>query len=123
MNSYETFSVILATVQVLATVLIAVVLYRQARSLKRAELHAQAIQAYNHLNAIAVSNAENLIAFDTLGRPNTNEDELSRRRRWCAFIWLEALQITFTGVKNKMINEAYAERAMRQQLETILKDV
>ena len=98
------------------------VLYRQARNLKRIETQSQAIQAYNLLNSVALSSSENLLTFDTFGRSHASEDERSRRRRWCAFIWLVALQVTFTGLKKGMIDEAYAEQALRQQLEVILVD-
>jgi hypothetical protein len=52
----------------------------------------------------------------------TVDDEASRRRRWCAFIWLEALQVTFAAFKGKLIDEEYAHQALCQQLEIVLKD-
>lgn len=122
MNIVDTIQIAIGAFQALATVLIAAVLYRQAQNLKRIEVHDQAIQAYNLLNSIAVSSAENLLAFDTLGRSETQDDDLSRRRRWCAFIWLEALQVSFVALKSRMIDERYAKQALRQQLEIIIKD-
>ncbi|MCY2989413.1 MAG: hypothetical protein NTY19_16290, partial [Planctomycetota bacterium] len=96
--------------------------YRQAQSLKRVEVHSHAIEAYNLLNSVAVSNPENLRAFDSFGRPETADDDNSRRRRWCAFIWLEALQVTFAALKGKLIDERYANQALSQQLEVVLQD-
>ena len=122
MDTVNIIQIVIGVFQALATVLIAVVLYRQVHNLKRIEVHDQAIQAYNLLNSVAVSSPENLTAFDTLGRPDTSDDDLSRRRRWCAFIWLEALQVSFVALESKMIDERYAEQALRQQLEVILKD-
>jgi len=116
------FQIAIGTCQVAATVLVAAVLYRQAQNLKRVEVQSQAIQAYNILNSVAVSSVENLVALDSLGRTDIEESEASRRRRWCAFIWLEALQETFAGLKSGIIEKEYAEQALRQQLDVILKD-
>jgi hypothetical protein len=121
-TAVESIQIAIGVFQALATVLISVVLYRQAQSLKRVEIHNQAIQAYNLLNSVAVSSPEVLAAFDTLGRPDSPDDDSTRRRRWCAFIWLEALQVAYTALKSRMIDERYAEQALRQQLEVILKD-
>ena len=122
MNVLEFIQILIGAFQAVATILIAAVLYRQAQSLKRVEVHSQAIEAYNLLNSVALSSPENLVTFDTFGRPATVDDEASRRRRWCAFIWLEALQVTFAALKGKLIDEKYANQALRQQLELVLKD-
>lgn len=122
MGWFEIAQLVVGIFQALATVLIAFVLYRQAQSLKRVEVHSHAIEAYNLLNSVAVSSPENLLAFDSFGRTNTHDDESSRRRRWCAFIWLEALQVTFAALKGKLIDERYANQALCQQLEVVLKD-
>src|SRR5688572_1814212 len=122
MEPFEFAQLIIGVFQALATVLIAAVLYRQAQSLKRVEVHSHAIEAYNLLNSVAVSSPENLLAFDTFGRLDSVDDDTSRRRRWCAFIWLEALQVTFAALKGKLIDERYANQALCQQLEIVLKD-
>jgi hypothetical protein len=122
MHAFEIAQLIIGAFQALATVLIAAVLYRQAQSLKRVEVHSHAIETYNLLNSVAVSSPENLIALDSFGRAESREDETSRRRRWCAFIWLEALQVTFAALKGKLIDERYANQALCQQLEIVLKD-
>jgi hypothetical protein len=121
-TGFEKAQLVIGVFQGLATILIAAVLYRQAQSLKRVEVHSHAIEAYNLLNSVAVSSPENLLAFDSFGRAGILEDDASRRRRWCAFIWLVALQITFASLKGKLIDEEYAHQALRQQLELILKD-
>jgi len=122
MSTLEILQLVIGGFQAVATILIAAVLYRQAQSLKRVEVHSHAIEAYNLLNSVAVSSPENLLAFDTFGRPDTADDDDSRRRRWCAFIWLEALQVTFAALKGKLIDEKYANQALCQQLELVLKD-
>ena len=116
MSTVDIIQLWIGAFQALATVLIAVVLYRQAQNLKRIEIHHQAIQAYNLLNSVAVSSPENLKVFDTFGRPDSPDDDLTRRRRWCVFLRLEALQVSFVALQNKMIAERYAERALLQQL-------
>ena len=110
------------SLQALATFLVAYVLYRQTEKLKRIELTKQAIDAYNLLNSVAVSRDKNLLSFDALGRQNIDEPIEARRKRWCAFIWLESLQVTFLTMKYNLIDRAYAEQALRQQLEVILND-
>jgi hypothetical protein len=70
---------------------------------------------------VAVSSSDNLRAFDSIGRPGDEPDE-SRRRRWCAFVWLEAIQMTFLALRHGLIEESYGQQASRQQLEVILRD-
>lgn len=118
MGVLDIVQTVIGAFQAVATILIAAVLYRQAQSLKRIEVHSHAIEAYNLLNSVAVSSPENLVAFDTFGRPTTVDDDSSRRRRWCAFIWLEALQVTFTALKGKMIDEKYANQALASSLKS-----
>lgn len=122
MSKFEVFQIVIGIFQGLATVLVAAVLYRQAHNLKRIEMHNQAMQTFNVLNSIALSSTENLVAFDSIGRASSADDDLSRRRRWCAFLWLETLQVTFTAQQSGMIKETYAKQALEQQLEVILRD-
>ena len=122
MTESEIIQIIIGSVEILATLLIAYTVHRQAKTLKKVEIHSRAIEAYNILNRLAISSDENLIAFDSLGRENVNESIEIRRKRWCAFVWLEALQVTFYGFKVKMIDEVYARQALDQQLKIILKD-
>ena len=72
---------------------------QNANMLKKVEIQSQVVQAYNVLNQTAVSSEENLIAFDTMGRQDSNESIEFRRKCWCAFVWLETLQITFHALR------------------------
>jgi hypothetical protein len=63
-SSFEIAQIIVGAFQTVATILIAVVLYRQAQGLKRIEVHSNAINAYNLINSVAVSSAENLAIFE-----------------------------------------------------------
>jgi hypothetical protein len=105
-----------------ATLFISIVMYRQTEHLKRLEHTRHTTDAFNFVNKVAVLNDANLIAIDTLGRADVVEDIEVRRKRWCSFIWLEALQETFMALKHNMIDERYAEQALQQQLRIILKD-
>lgn len=122
MSFDQIITLTIGVAQSLAMVLIAYVVYRQTEKLKRIEISKQAIDSYNVLNGIAVSSDANLLAFDKMGRSDIEEDIEVRRKRWCAFVWLEALQATFLSMKHNLIDRAYAEQALRQQLEVILKD-
>ena len=58
--------------QTLATLIVAIFLYRQTNRLKRIELTKQAIDAYNFVNSVALARDENLRALDSLGRQSVN---------------------------------------------------
>src|SRR5713226_8063843 len=112
MGLFEALQVSTGLFQGLATVLVAIILHRQSEKFKRIELQTHAINAYNVLNSAALSSSENLHAFDTLGRADANDTDESRRRRWCAFMWLEALQMTFLAMQHGLIEEAYGNQAL-----------
>lgn len=118
----EILIIVVMVLQVIATLFVAYVLYRQTEKLKTLESTKQAIDAYNFVNSLAVSNEENLVAFDSIGRPNVDEPIEVRRKRWCAFTWLASLQVTYLSLKSGLIDRNYAERTLRQQLEVILGD-
>lgn len=122
MSTDQIIAISVGVIQALATMLIAYVVFRQTEKLKRIEISKQAIDAYNVLNGIAVSSDANLLAFDKLGRSDVEEAIEVRRKRWCAFVWLEALQATFLSMKHNLIDKSYAHQALTQQLEIILKD-
>jgi hypothetical protein len=122
MSTSDTITLLVGIMQFLATALIAWVVFRQTTLLKRAELQNDAINAFNTLNTTALVNDENLVTFDSLGRADIKEPIDLRRKRWCAFIWLEALQATYLGGHHGVLDANCVDRAIRQQLELILKD-
>ncbi len=122
MSAVEIVQIYLAGLQVIATVLIALVLFRQAEKLKRIETTGHVQASYNVLNSIALENPENLKILDSFGRPDTNDTEETRRKRWCAFVWLVALQEVHFSVTSRLLDRRYGEQSLRQQLEIILKD-
>ncbi len=122
MTTFEIGQTIIGIILIIATLLIAYVVHRQASALKKVEIQSRAIEGYNVLNRIALHSDENLIAFDRLGRENIDEPIELRRKRWSAFVWLETLQLTFFGLQQKMIGSDYAKQALDQQLVLILTD-
>jgi hypothetical protein len=122
MTTDQIIQISIGIAQFLATGLIAYIVYRQTEKVKRIELTKQAIDAYNVLNMAAVSSEANLLAFDKMGRQDIEEDIEVRRKRWCAFVWLVALQVTYFSLKHNLIDRAYAEQALQQQLQVILND-
>jgi hypothetical protein len=122
METSELITIGLSLLQVIATFVVAWVLFKQANNLKKVEIQGQAIQAYNVLNAAAIASDENLMAFDSIGRKDIEEDIEKRRKRWCAFVWLQSLQLTYHGMKASMVEPKFAEQTLIQQLELILND-
>jgi hypothetical protein len=122
MTTFEYIQVITGVVQVVATLLIALVVAIQAQRLKRGEMSGQALEAYNVLNSVALESPENLQRFDSFGRTQSGDTDETRRKRWCAFIWLVALQQTFISWKDGLIEKRYADQALKQQLRIILLD-
>lgn len=64
MNAELILTTTIGVLQVLATGLIAWIVYSQTQKLKRFEHGRQVIEAYNVLNTAAVSSDANLLAFD-----------------------------------------------------------
>jgi hypothetical protein len=122
MTSFEVFQIVLGIVQFFATAAIGLVVYIQTERLKRSEMSSKAHESLNVLNSVALASPENLKAFDSFGRPETDDTDESRRKRWAAFVWLNALQVTFISNKHRLIDTHFAEQSLRQQLEIILCD-
>lgn len=122
MEVYEILTLILATFQAMATILIAYVLFRQTEKLKKLEYAHNLQAAYNTLNVAAISSEENLLAFDSLGRADIKEDKSIRRKRWAGFVWLCTLQNVYLSFESSMLDKDYGKKTLEEQLNIILKD-
>jgi hypothetical protein len=118
----KVFRLVVGLLQIGATAAIAIVVYRQTNRLKKIELTKQAIDVWNFANSVALSRDENLLAFDSIGREATSDPIEVRRKRWCAFIWLVALEATFVMQKEGMIDKKSASQTLKHSLELILVD-
>ena len=118
----QTIALFVGLLQVLATMTIALVVYRQTTRLKRIEMAKQLNDAYNLVTTIALSRDENLVALDSIGRESVDEPIEVRRKRWCAFVWLVALENTYMMNKHQLVDVRYADQALKHQLELILAD-
>jgi hypothetical protein len=118
----EEITLLVGLLQTAATCAVAIVVFRQTNRLKKVELTKQAMDAYNFLNSIALTKDENLRALDSIGRGNINESDEVRRKRWCSFVWLVALESTYIINENSLMDRNYANRTLEHQLEVILTD-
>jgi hypothetical protein len=118
----QTIALSVGLLQVLAIVTVAFVVYRQTTRLKSVEMAKQLNDAYNLVTTIALTRDENLLAFDSIGRDLVDEPIEVRRKRWCAFIWLVALENTFMMNKHQLVDVKYADQALKHQLDLILSD-
>ena len=122
MTTSEYITLAVGLLQAFATIVVAIVLYQQVNKLKRIELTKQATDLYNLINTIALSRDENLIALDSIGRESAGEPIELRRKRFCAFLMLTALETTFLFSKEKMLEAHYVDPSLRHHLDLILVD-
>ncbi|MFX0012422.1 MAG: hypothetical protein ACFE9R_19065 [Candidatus Hermodarchaeota archaeon] len=112
----DVVDLIIAFAQILlgvGTLVVAYVAYRLSQQIKRVEAHRMIKDAFNTLNVIALDDPGNLEAIDALENPElVNQSIEQKRRRWLGIIMINALESTFIGKRERMLDENYAKATL-----------
>jgi hypothetical protein len=113
----DVVDLIIAVAQILlgvGTLFVAYVAYRLSQQVKRVEAHRMIKDAFNTLNVIALTDPGNLEAIDALENPELIDHPIEqKRRRWLGIIMINALESTFIGKREKILDEDYAKATLK----------
>lgn len=113
------FLVLVNLLVAIAAFVLSVVVWKSSNRLAKAEYTRSLQDAWNALNVAALASDENICAVETLYGPNSPAPQ-DGRKVWMTFVLLNALQATFLGWKGKLVDEAYAEKTLKDLLHPLL---
>lgn len=118
----EELSAYAAVATLFVSIVIAVILQRWSSRVAKAEHDRSIREWWNSLNETALSSDEMLIAADRLMSPNTEAESVEqKRRRWFAFLILNALSSMYVGARAGLSNSKDTLTIVEHHLHIILK--
>lgn len=104
------------------SIVITLILQRWSNRVARAEHDRSIREWWNALNETALSSDEMLVAADRLMSPDAGAEPIEqKRRRWFAFLVLNALSSMYMGAKAGLSNSEDTLKIVEHHLQSILK--
>ena len=106
----------------LATLLLSVYVLKSSRRQARSEYTRSLQDAWNTFNTAVLASEANIQAAGRLHKSDSTPSDMDGHQIWLSFVLLNALQSTFLGKEEKLVDQEYAEKTLTQILDPLLLD-
>jgi hypothetical protein len=106
----------------LATFILSLVVWKSSQRQARSEYTRSLQDAWNAFNTTVLATEENIQAADSLHKSDSTPSGMDRRQLWLSFVLLNALQASYLGMQERLVDESYARRTLSQLLDPLLLD-
>jgi hypothetical protein len=122
---YQALDIIVTSLSVVASVLIAFILFRTSKKIEKQSYSNELKLLWSQIDSTVLSNNDLLIEADKLIHPDKVSDTIEiKRRRWLCYMLQNAIAITHNGIEKKLMPDPEnADKSLSKTLQTLGKNI